>query len=202
VKVNVGAFNMPDNPVNNDVLLKIVERLDAIEQQMHKGFAALMQGQDDLRNDQEAMRKEQQALSKRMEDGFADAAQERLALGRRIDDGLATEAAERRVLAHKLDELKNWLVKEIPANASLLFDHILADRQKSESFRQEMVKFQNDVKEALESIKRVLEKHEQRLLSLEELVALLHREFVEFKKERFIHDREVQQRLSRLEAAA
>jgi hypothetical protein len=59
VKVNVGAFNMPDNLVSNEVLLKIVERLDTIEQQMHKGFAALTHGQDDLRRDQEAMRSAQ-----------------------------------------------------------------------------------------------------------------------------------------------
>ncbi|MGH7452204.1 MAG: hypothetical protein ACRENG_12725 [bacterium] len=199
---------MPDDPVNKPNISTVIELLVDLDRRMREGFVALTQGQDNLRKDQEVMRKDQeimrkelQALSKRMEEGFAAAAQERQALSKRIEDGLGAEARERQSLANKLDDLKKWLAEEIPATANLLYNHILDDRQKFETFRQEILKFQNEVKEKMEYIKSVLEKNEQRLLSIEEVVALLHREFVEFKKDRFIHDREVQQRLSRLEAA-
>ncbi len=122
---DVEACNMPDNPVSNEILLKIVERLDSIEQQMRVGFAMLRQGQDDLRKDQKAMRKEEQTLSKRVEEGFA------------------AESRERGDLDNRFEELRKWLIKEIPENASSLYGHILTDRQKFESFRNKKLKFQS-----------------------------------------------------------
>ena len=177
------------------------EDQQALSERMKEGFAAVAQ-------EQQIFRADQQTLSNRMDEGFTRVAQE---LNNRMDEGFAAEAQKRETLENKFDDFKNWLMREIPENAHILSNMI--DRVGRESqaaynkLQNDFLQIKNDAQkdretaqvfrsammETVEHIRRVLERQEHRAVSTEE--------FAEFKREQSVHNKDVQQRLNRLETA-
>jgi predicted nucleic acid-binding Zn-ribbon protein len=218
--------NMPDNPVNEVNPSTVLALLTDIDQRMREGFAALIQEQKTIREEQKTIREEQktireeqktireeqQALRLRVEDGFAVASQERRALrenqdalSKRMEDGFAAAAREQQALRESLQTLSKRVEDGFALAAKE--QQALREHQQLLSVRIEAgfaleARERQAVSNKLDALNQWLHKElSEDTHILSKMTEKVQSEFADFKREKSAHDKDVLQRLSRLETA-
>ena len=218
---------MPDKPVNEVNLSTVLALLTELDRKVREGFDALTHEQKVLPEDQQTLSKrmedgfaaaarEQQTLSRRVEDGFAAAAHEQQTLSKRVEDGFAavareqqalredqqtlsqrvedsfaTAAREQQTLSQRMEDGFVRIVQEYRALSNRMDEGFATEAQKREALENKFDNFKNWLMKEIPENAHILSK----------MIERAQNEFAEFKREKSVYDKDVLQRLSRLETA-
>jgi len=188
---------MPDKPVNEVNLSTVLALLAEIDQRMREGFSALTQEQ------KKTFREEQQALSKRVEDGFAAVAREQQALredqqtlGKRMKDGFAAVAQELQVFREDQQALSQHMEDGFAAAAR---ERQTLSQRVEDGFASEALERQALANKLNDLTQWLYKEIPENAHILSKMIERVQNESAEFKREKSAHDKDVLQRLSRLE---